>query len=58
MNKAIKFSLKRQCHEIERQLGPLLYSLGLNNPPRICFTHVKSRALQKYMTHQTGGLLM
>jgi hypothetical protein len=31
------------CHEMVCQLWPLVVSLGLNNPPRICFTFVKSR---------------
>jgi hypothetical protein len=34
--------LKGKYHEMTCQLRPLVYSLGLNNPPRICLTPRKS----------------
>jgi hypothetical protein len=35
--------LKGYYHEMVCQLRPLVYSLGLNNPPRICLTPRKTR---------------
>jgi hypothetical protein len=34
------------------QLGPLVYSLGLNNPPRICLTPRKSRVKNLWRNKQ------
>jgi hypothetical protein len=44
LNKKKQFSyvLKGKYHEMVCQLRLLVYSLGLNNPPRICLTPWKS----------------
>jgi hypothetical protein len=46
------FTLKGKYHEMVCQLRPLLYSLGLNNPPRICLTPRKSRVKNLWRNKQ------